>query len=33
MVEGIMWGKRLSSALESADRENKLVLIDFTSPT
>jgi hypothetical protein len=33
MGEGIIWEKSLSSALESAKNQNKLVLVDFFGPT
>lgn len=33
MSEGIIWMDSLGKALESAKNENKLVLIDFFSPT
>jgi len=33
MAEGINWLNSLSSAVESAKKENKLVLLDFYSPT
>jgi hypothetical protein len=33
MAEEIVWEKSLSKALESAGKENKLVLGDFFSPT
>ena len=32
MGEGIQWNRSLSSALASAKSENKLVLVDFSSP-
>jgi hypothetical protein len=33
MSEQVNWEKTLSVALERAKKENKLVLIDFYSPT
>ncbi len=33
MAGEIIWEKSLSKALESAGKENKLVLVDFFSPT
>jgi hypothetical protein len=32
MEEGIVWEKSLSSALKRAEDEEKMVLVDFTSP-
>jgi hypothetical protein len=32
MMEKIEWFKRLSSAVESAKREGKHLLVDFSSP-
>jgi len=33
MTDNIKWGKNLSEALEKAGKEDKLVLLDFFSPT
>ena len=33
MAEEIIWGNTFTTALESAGNENKLVLVEFFSPT
>ena len=32
MTNGIIWGNKISEALQRAESENKLVLLDFIRP-